>query len=235
MSVDVEKIVREVLARLNAESMLPKRAITSTPTTSVNAAELALDGKVVTLEHLRGKLGGIQVVSIQRGAIVTPAVRDLLKEKKVELSWRVVGANRNKPVASQITSVVLGLAETNYEPVKLIHSLNQLGATVVRLANVGLAAVIGELTDEVAKNGQTGLLLTSQTVAAVCLANRIRGVRAVTGESRAKIASAVIAVGANLLVLDPAKRGEWEVKQIVADFVRGAPRKCPEGLKHILI
>ena len=227
MTVDVENIVREVLARLN-------HSPAAAPADELVAGELSIEGKIVAIEQLQGKLAGIRQVSVPRGAIVTPAARDLLKEKNVQLAWRVAGEKASGGSSGSAVSLVLGVADTIYEPAKLVQALVKSGTAVSRLAQTGLAIVVSELTDAVAKSGQTGLLLTSQTATAVCLANRNRGVRAVTGENRNAIAAAVQAVGANVLVFDPARRGEWELKQIVGDFVRGAPRRCPENLKSLL-
>ena len=239
MAVDVEKIVREVLDRLAAGSIGPSRAAESTAKASAGASELNLEEKLVTLEKLKGKLTGIRQLSLSRGAIVTPAARDFLREKKVQLSWREschCGGSSGKTSAAVIPgiTVVLGSAETNFEPVHLVHAMQKTGANVVRLANSGLASVVNELCDEVARNGRVGVLLTGLTTAAVCLANRFRGVRAASGEGRANIAAAVHSVGANVLVLDPQKRGEWEMKLAIGDFVRGGPRRCPDHLKTFL-
>ena len=233
MAVDVEKIVREVLDRIVSGSIGPSRAAEPAAKPSDGGSELSLEEKIVTLEKLKGKLTGIRQLSLSRGAIVTPAARDFLREKKVQLSWREschCGGSSGKASVA----VVLGLAETNFEPVHLIHAIQKTGANVVRLANSGFASVVNELCDEVARNGRVGVLLTGLTTAAVCIANRCCGVRAASGEGRANITAAVNSVGANLLVLDPQQRGEWEVKLAVGDFVRGGHRRCPDHLKTFL-
>jgi hypothetical protein len=61
----------------------------------------------------------------------------------------------------------------------------------------------------------------------MCLANRQRGVRAVSGADAAAVAAAATAVGANLLVVDPAAAGFFQLKQMAAEFCRGGVRACP--------
>ena len=38
------------------------------------------------------------------------------------------------------------------------------------------------------------------------------------------------AVGANLMVIDPAGRGIFQTRQIIREFYRGAPYECPAAL-----
>ena len=67
-----------------------------------------------------------------------------------------------------------------------------------------LLEIVQKITHTIAAERRCGVLLTSQAAAAVCLANRRRGVRATMGYSLASAAAATAAIGANLLVLDPA-------------------------------
>ncbi|MCO6044404.1 hypothetical protein NG895_10850 [Aeoliella sp. ICT_H6.2] len=74
----LEWIVSEVVRRLRASGAVPA------PTAST-AGTLTLPERLVTLETLKGKLGGVGRVEVGCRAIVTPAVVDELKEKKIEL------------------------------------------------------------------------------------------------------------------------------------------------------
>ena len=79
-----------------------------------------------------------------------------------------------------------------------------------------------------------GLLWTRHTAAGLCLANRHAGVRAVLASGVPATAAAVAAVGANVLVVDPAVGTAYEKKQILRDFCLGGIRECPEALKERL-
>jgi hypothetical protein len=75
----VEWIVAEVLRRLGvAESTNGRPAMT-------NSAELRLTDKVVTMRMVEKRLADIKRVVVQARAVVTPAVKDELKAKKIEL------------------------------------------------------------------------------------------------------------------------------------------------------
>jgi preprotein translocase subunit YajC len=50
--------------------------------TAQMTGELAIGDEVVAMAGLKGRLAGISRLVVRRGAIVTPAVRDLLREKE---------------------------------------------------------------------------------------------------------------------------------------------------------
>jgi hypothetical protein len=78
----VERIVVEVIRRLG---LLDASARVAVGERSSTTAELRLTEKVVSLRLLEGKLTGIKKLLVQPRAIVTPAVKDELKTRKIEL------------------------------------------------------------------------------------------------------------------------------------------------------
>jgi hypothetical protein len=88
----VEWIVLEVIRRLGlAESAAPQPqpAVAhpgpAAPQPGPTPAELRLTEKLVTLRTLDGRLGGVSRVVVARRAVVTPAVKDELRRRKIEL------------------------------------------------------------------------------------------------------------------------------------------------------
>jgi hypothetical protein len=72
----LEWIVQEVIRRLRqADGQSPPAA----------ASELRLSDRVVTLAALKDRLNNVSRVSVPAKAVVTPAVRDRLKQLGVEL------------------------------------------------------------------------------------------------------------------------------------------------------
>ena len=77
---DVERIVVEVIRRL--------RSMESSPAPSVPAPvghDLVLTERVITTRTVDGRLGGVQRLLVPPNAVVTPAVKDELKQRKIEL------------------------------------------------------------------------------------------------------------------------------------------------------
>lgn len=73
----LEWIVSEVVRRLRGGA-----AVAPAQTA---ASLLSISDRLVTLETLHGKLNGVAQVKVPSKAVVTPAVVDLLKERKIEL------------------------------------------------------------------------------------------------------------------------------------------------------
>ena len=81
---EVEWIVTEVIRRLN---LLTTNGATKGARSSTTA-DLDLSDKLITLRTIDGKLTGIARVLIAPRAIVTPAARDELKQRRIELIRR---------------------------------------------------------------------------------------------------------------------------------------------------
>jgi len=79
-----------------------------------------------------------------------------------------------------------------------------------------------------------GVLWTRHAAVGLCLANRRAGVRAVLATSVRATAAAVAAVGANVLVVDPAAGTLYERKQVLREFCLGGLRECPGEFREVL-
>lgn len=205
--VDIEQIVRQVLRQLDGSSNAARPKVADTFAPAID--ELYVGEPVLTLSYLKGQLEGVKKVSVQPTAVVTPAARDLLKQSGIQLT-------RIKETARQSASeVVIGAAETTYDAAGLTRMLTQQGIRTERLAQCGLVAVVDELVDAVARGGKIGILLTRQTAAALCLANRTRGVQAVLATNVEAIRTARTNLAANLLVLDPQGKAAHELAGMI--------------------
>jgi hypothetical protein len=77
----VEWIVAEVLRRLGlAGGRMAGDERKSSPVT-----ELQVTDRVVTLRSIEGQLNGVTRLIVKRRAVVTPAVKDELKQRKIKL------------------------------------------------------------------------------------------------------------------------------------------------------
>ena len=71
-----ERIVQEVIRRLVAGGVTVG---------DTGNKQLALSERVITLATLDGKLDGVETVSVQKRAVVTPAVKDELNRRSIRL------------------------------------------------------------------------------------------------------------------------------------------------------
>lgn len=238
VSVNIERVVREVLAEmglLKAESGAPKAgdgqrpnaASPALPPASVApppaAGDLSINARVVTMAEVAGRLDGVRRLLVSRGAIVTPAVRDELLRRGILLEC---GEAQNGRPATSVRIVLLTVG-TDFDATALVAGLAREGVTVEPVALDCLIKASEQLAAETARPDTLGVLLTPHTAAGLCLANRLRGLRAVTAGDAPTVAAAAAAVGANVLVVDPRAGTFFQVKQMVTEFCRGGVRPCP--------
>jgi hypothetical protein len=73
----VEWIVREVLRRLGATRPGPQH--------HAAGSDLHLTERVITMRSIEGRLHGVNQLVVPHRAVVTPAVKDELKQRKIQL------------------------------------------------------------------------------------------------------------------------------------------------------
>ncbi len=227
-AAEIDRIVREVLNRL---APTDAAALTKQDNpTATTPGSLFIAGRVVTVNDLDGRLEGIRTVLLAPRAVVTPAARDLLRQRGVTLASHLpTAASQSNRFALSI--VVLGVAETSFEPAQLVQTLAQSQVSVERLAKTGLATVVEESADHVARSGKLAMLLTGQPLAGAALANRHRGVRAACAADVATVARAIREIGVNFLAVDPAGVSFFALRQLVREFALGGARACPMALQ----
>ena len=186
--------------------------------------ELVLHCRVVTMSEVEGRLGAVRRLVVPPQAVVTPAVRDELLRRGIALGY-ADSANGHAPAEMRLVMIVSG---ADFDPAALVAVLGREGVKVECSASDCVIAATDQLAAEVARPDTLGVLLTQHVAAGLCLANRLRGVRAVTGVEAPTVTAATAAVGANLLVVDPLAGSFFPLKQMVTEFCRGRARPCPD-------
>jgi pyruvate/2-oxoglutarate dehydrogenase complex dihydrolipoamide acyltransferase (E2) component len=226
---EIEQIVRLVLARLNGAAASAEggahdlsggaRAAENRQAAGDAQSVVRLSQPVIARETIARRAAAARAIVVPARAVITPAARDLLRERGVEI-------RRAEAVAEAAVRLAMGMAECDYQPASLVARLEAQAIATQRLAHVGLIEVVDELCQHVRLGGARGLLLTGETHAALCLANRVAGVRAARAGCERGVRRAREAVGVNLLVLDPAGKSLHQIERAVVEFCRGAA-SCP--------
>ena len=230
----IERIVQEVLQRLNGPTVAAATGKDEASQPATDGSEpkqdglLEIDKRVVCLADVNGLVNGLKQLVVSRDAVLTPSVRDLLRQSGVQLTYRVPSRN-GKAVRPP---VAVGFAETSFDPAALRSALGLTGRTFELVSSTDLLEVVDELAKQVIE-GRPALLLTSQVAASLCLANRIAGIRAICGATVQEIGRRLAEVGGNLLVLNPDGKSQFELQRMVGELIHG-PRQAPERLKNRL-
>ena len=244
-AVDIERIVREVLAEMVAEPGAAARtdaAEASAPaaaeSSTAPAGTLVLTDRVVTLEQLGGRMPSMRRLMVPEGAVITPAVRDELRRRGMTLEYGGTAVPVSGGAAAPDSAGTCRLAVWNvskrYDPSPLLTMLRREGVPVELETATCLIATTDALTAEVRQGDTVGLILTREPAVALCLANRHAGVRAAVGLDALQVAADLAATGGNVLAVDWSRRTLFQIKQMTSELCRGAPRACPEKLKQRL-
>ncbi len=242
----VERMVREVLTAMG-HTVVAARVPEAEPRADGASAAVTADSKpaaasrqelddslviprrVVTLTDLPDRSAAVRRVIVPLGTVVTPAAQEELQQRKIKL---VVGEPEG--AATKAAGAILMVAAAAYDPAPLAGALEREGFAVEPRRMDCLIRATDQLAAELSAGLTMGLVVTSYPAAAVCLANRHPGVRAILGTRADTVAGDAESVGANLLVVDPGPMGFFALKQIASRFLRGGPRSCPEVFRKRL-
>ena len=227
---DIQRIVREVMAQLGTASIRAAAPAPADAPPAVGDGNVFVNSRMVTLESIAGRLHGAKQLTVPLGALVTPSVRDELRRKGVALVRGSAGAAERKGLAR----VLLAVSLSRHDPAAVVQMLTREGVDVQTDTSDCLIAATDKLAAAVASGQALGLLWTRHVAAGLCLANRHAAVRAVLAAGVSATAAAVSAVGANVLVVDPAVGTAYEKRHILRDFCLGGIRHCPDALKERL-
>ena len=238
-NAQIERVVREVLADFgvvpggkvahpgSAASATPDETPKTQAQSTTPTDELTVTGRVVALDHVQGRLDRVRRLVVESGAVVTPSVRDELRRQGVTLSF----GEAETSMAREGVRLILMAAGSSFDTESLSQGLRSEGVDVeLRRADCLIRAtdeLAGELAGDSAEGQTRAVLITAYPAAAVCLANRHQGVRAVQGFDAQRIAADAASIGANLLVVDPGTIGPFLLKQIVRQFRSSGPVTCP--------
>jgi ribose 5-phosphate isomerase RpiB len=225
----IERIVGEVLARLGTAAAVRVDRPHSQPSpASASVSELKLDDKVVSAATLKDRLNGVQRLIVSARAVVTPSARDLLKENNVSLVRTLKSA-----AAAGVQLILAGL-DSRFDTSGLVRVLEKRGIAVTQVTTDEARDAIESISRAIRESGKLGVVLTNRVATAVCVANRHREVRAAAASNRGEIENIIRELGANLLVIDTARRGMSEIERMVTAFVASPQRDCPAALKSML-
>jgi len=201
----IDRIVREVIRRLE---QVPARGTPPPKVAAIDVLDsstLRVGDRVVTGALLDGRLDGICRVEVRDDAVVTPLVKDLLKQKRVELQRTT---QRHDAAGHRWLLVEPGRC----------HQESVLAKLTTIDALWGPIADWQQLVDSMTER-DAAIVVTPAWAARVCQANRRETVRAVHVTDLATVRQALDQVNANLLVVDAERCDEAAVAEIAREFV----------------
>jgi ribose 5-phosphate isomerase RpiB len=199
--------------------------------------------RIVTAEALRGSLNGERELVVTPRAVITPLALDHLKTNGVQVvrqdecvkteasrdersngGW-IYAQERVDPMAGSVIQL-LKREGLNFSEVKVPGCQSATGADACSMAReVAQSVVRGECTGALVFCLDPGLVC--------CVANKVKGIRAVGVHSAPQACRAVKGLAANFLALEIGKSTFFELRQILRGIC-GASGTCPEPLVGVL-
>lgn len=209
----IQRIVAEVVRRLKA---LEGRVV---------SAPIDPPVSLVTEDLVKSAISrGGDVVYVTPNAIVTPLARDLIRQQKVRLVVADDEAVVQDPQKSSV--VAIGADHKGFELKKqIVLMLQDAGREVMdcgvqspqEVSYVGVAKAVADAVLE--KNLMTGIVIDGGGTGAALVANKVKGIRAVSCHDVTSAKFARAHVDANILCLGVGVVGDTVAKEIVATWL----------------
>ena len=228
----IEKVVREVLRRLQRAGKLnPVGAINSNPVsgnpacsvksttpsgTQTSAGPQQSDcsfeciAKVISMETLRGKLDNINTLRVKPKAIITPAARDELRDRKIQIAFDLGAACKSGAVPATILLGTTCNSTGNSLRDQLISS-----GTQVRLHVEKSAAQLATKVSNKISASMPAVIVADHPYSAACSANRNSRVRAVVIGDPNELRAAKDELNPNCVVIKSGNEGRFNLSYVL--------------------
>jgi len=200
--VNIEQIVREVVKRLTQRERDAVSPVAHEPST------LVIPDRVVTTHLIQGRLQGVRVVQVRADAVVTPSVRDELKEAAVELA-------RHNPSATSAKVVNLFIDDSPWSAEDIVQRLSTVGIDHQPLSDWN------SLMSRMELEAEPAVVFSTQWAARVYCANQ-RGVVAAVVDNVDQLAAAQSQLPLRMVVVDSSRHGLDGAVEIARAFGKSA-------------
>jgi hypothetical protein len=196
----IERIVHEVVARLTDGSAQIAQLgnLTKTENHVGSAGTLTLSERVISTETLGGKLANVSQVRLQPKAVLTPAARDELRDKGIEVTFDHAVAT-----TSRRTNLILGTTNESNAP-QLVERLARIGIQAQLKHDTCARRLVANLTTRFSTTARL-IAFVDQPYTATCVANRNQNVRAAVVRDEAELKMVTKEINPNVIVI-PADR-----------------------------
>ncbi len=214
---EINAAVLAVLAEFRRPG--PKAPVRRPP---ADRAEVFVE-RLFGLRHAEGVRDDAGEVRVLAGTVVTPLARDLLRRRQIGL--RVVSGRESRAANSRHRGEWGFALESRSGPVEALRRL-----LLDDWSEVGLDAV------EAARwvidgDGRGAFVVADEGSVATWRAGRVEGIRAATVVDPDSAARAVRHLGANFVVVEPAGKSIYLMKQVGERFRQGGAPAVPLGLE----
>ena len=226
-SQEIESIVRMVLDRLRDGLLTSGEATTATPNAPATTATttsaitptspetLVIEDSLITLQSFGDRLSGVTTLQVSKRSVVTPAVQDELRQRKIKLVRGTTSSPKsstNPTASSSSKSAVTINVIASDAKLKVVRGVNKL---------IAVQSIVDQAdTDKLALSltmGNTKTLWCSALPfsAAVSLASQAPRLRSITLSHAADLQRAVREADPHVIVVDEKHWTSFQVARLV--------------------
>jgi hypothetical protein len=213
----IELIVQRVLEHIEtpAGGALPATGRGADLPDSTAKIAIRVPNQVITQSVLAEAVNGSARVSIGPKAILTPSARDFIRHRKIDIVRE--SARSSSPVAARWQILV---ARSTPQVASAAQNLQQAGiACDLRLSGLPAEAAAQATSAICRGEADQVVVFTDQPEFVACVANRNERIRAAVAADAATVERVLKNLKANLLAIDPAGKGVYELKAQLKAFV----------------
>ena len=162
---------------------------------------------------------------LPKGALLTPAARDWLKEHAVPVTWEEAGGT------SAGLAVVM---DTTLPEMRAMRTMLERQVTLVEVIEPapgpgGLVSATRQLCGLISRQqAAKGVVFVRDAAVPVCVANKHQRIRAALGINVPMVEEACRSLGSNVLVIEYTAQTTYQMKQMVARLMAGPTSASPE-------
>lgn len=210
----VERIVHMVLQRLDRQLS----AVTLTGGKPSNdELTLEIHDKVVSLRALEKKLEGVRRLVLAEGAIVTPSVRDEIKQRGITIEF-MAGASRSGNLQS--CHVTLVSADKSKSLWQTLEKLGQRTGMQILPFQANEDILLHELQMSITNNRGRVAWFSERPAGVVHRANRAAWLKAAWVVDVPSVCEAQQSIDANLYAIQPSRHSMSELQQLIELIMR---------------
>jgi hypothetical protein len=165
-------------------------------------------------------------IRLTKGALVTPAAKDWLKEHKVPVTWEETGSAKGGMLAA-----VLDASLPELRSVRSMLDRRGVLAEVIEPAGgrQGIVAATRKLCGKIARREVLkGVVFAPDAAGPVMVANKHNTVRAAYGGDLPMVEEACRSLGINVLVIEYPRQSSYMMTQMVDRLLKGPTCALPE-------
>lgn len=181
---------------------------------------------IVTAIMLQELLKSGAEIRLTKGALVTPAAKDWLKEHRLPVTWEEPATATGGTLAA-----VLDASVPELRAVRSMLDRRGVLAEVIEPAGgrSGIPAATRRLCGKIARREVLkGVIFAPDAAAPLLIANKHNSVRAAYGGDLPMVEEACRSLGANVLVIEYPRQSSYMMTQMIERLIKGPTCASPE-------